>query len=90
MIKIDNKANLPYEVIGRVFDKYIDRDLQMTIFDGMKEYELFNYKRKEYKMTIEYKTTYTKLSVEEVNVLAKKVSMKDVKFPRIPRKKKKY
>ena len=87
MIKIDNKTNLPFEVIGRVFDNFIYIN---PYTGGLTEYELFNYKRKEYKMTIEYKPTYTKLSVEEVNVLAKEVSMKDVKFPKISRKKRKY
>ena len=89
MIKIDNKANLPYEVIGRVLDKYIEK--QAELYTKLsKECELFNYKRKEYKMIIEYKKNCINISVEEVNVLAKEVSMKDVKFPRIPRKKKKY
>ncbi len=85
MIKINNEPCLPYEVIGKVFDKYIDRDkdLQMTIFDGMKEYELFDYKRKEYKMTIEYKTTQINVTVEELDIFAKDVSMKGVRFPRL-------
>lgn len=82
-ININNKANLPYEVIGRVFDKYIDRDLLITIFDGMKEYELFDYKRKEYKMTIEYKTTQTNVTVEELDIEAKEVSKKGLKFPKL-------
>lgn len=82
-ININNKANLPYEVIGRVFDKYIDRDLLITIFDGMKEYELFDYKRKEYKMTIEYKTTQTNVTVEELDIVAKYVSKKGLKFPKL-------
>lgn len=89
MIKLNNKAYLPYEVIGRILDKYIEK--QADLYNKLsKECELFNYKRKEYKMEIVYKTTQINITVEEVNVLAKEVSMRDVKFPKIPRKKRKY
>ena len=86
MIKLNNKAYLPYEVIGRVLDKYIEKQADLYT-KSAKEYELFNYKRKEYKMIIEYKKNCINISVEEVNVLAKEVSMRDVKFPKIPKKK---
>ena len=89
MIKLNNKAYLPYKVIGRVLDKYIEKQADLYT-KSAKEYELFNYKRKEYKMEIVYKTTQINITVEEVNVLAKEVSMRDVKFPKIPRKKRKY
>ena len=84
MIKINNEPCLPYEVIGKVFDKYLEKQADLyTVFDGMKEYELFNHKKKEYKMTIEYKTTCIKLLIEELDIEAKDVSMKGVRFPRL-------
>lgn len=84
MIKINNKPCLPYEVIGKVFDKYLEKQADLyTVFDGMKEYELFDYKKKEYKMTIEYKTTQTNVTVEELDILAKCVSKKGFKFPKL-------
>lgn len=89
MIKLNNKAYLPYEVIGRVLDKYIEKQADLYT-KSVKECELFNYKRKEYKMEIVYKTTCINITVEEVNVLAKEVSMRDVNFPKIPRKKREY
>ena len=82
-ISINNKTNLPFEVIGKVLDKHIENDLETTVFDGMKEYELFEYKKKEYKMTIEYKTTCTKLLIEELEIEAKKVSKKGLRFPKL-------
>ena len=87
-LNINNKTDLPIKIIGEIYDKYLKSIYEVDEFnENIIEYELFNYKKKEYKMTIEYKTTYTKLSIEEVNVLAKEVSMRDVKFPKIPRKK---
>ena len=43
----NNKTNLPYEVIGKVFDKYIESDLEVTIYEGKIDIELFEYKRKQ-------------------------------------------
>ena len=84
MIKINNEPCLPYKVIGKVFDKYLEKQADLyTIFDGMKEYELFEYKKKEYKMTIEYKTTQTNVTVEELDIVAKYVSKKGLKFPKL-------
>lgn len=83
MIKINNIACLPYEIIGKIYDNYIKNDLQITIFDGMKYYELFDYKRKEYKMTIEHKTNQINIAVEESNLLAKKISKKGLRFPKL-------
>ena len=83
MIKIDNKANLPYEVIGKVFDKYIESDLETTIYDGKVDIVLFEYKKKEYKIEIVYKTTQTNITVEELDIVAKDVSKKGLKFPKL-------
>lgn len=83
MIKINNKTNLPYEVIGKVFDKHIESDLEITIYDGKVDIELFEYKKKEYKMEIVYKTTQTNVTIEELNIVAKKVSKKGLKFPKL-------
>lgn len=82
-ININNKANLPYEIIGRVFDKYIESDLEVTIYQGKIDIELFEYKKKEYKMTIEYKTTQTNITVEELDIVAKEVTKKGLRFPKL-------
>lgn len=84
MIKIDNKANLSYEVIGMFFDKYLEKQADLYTC-GTIEYELFEYKKKEYKMTIEYKTTCIKLLIEELDIEAKKISKNGMKFPKIPK-----
>ena len=82
-ININNKANLPFKKIGELYDEYIEDDRIITIYDGMKEYKLFEYKKKEYKMTIEYKTTQTNVTVEELDIEAKEVSKKGLKFPKL-------
>ena len=84
MIKINNKTDLSFEVIGKIYDKYLDNKGDLyTVFDGMKEYELFDYKRKEYKMTIEYKTTQINVTVEELDIEAKDISKKGLRFPKL-------
>ena len=87
-ININNKTNLPFEIIGKKYDNYVNKnkDRMITIFDGMQEFELFGYKKRDYKMTIEYKLTCISITVEELNIIAKKVSMKDTKLPKIPKK----
>lgn len=82
-ISINNKTNLPFEIIGRVFDKYIESDLEVTIYEGKIDIEIFEYKKKEYKMTIEYKITQINITVEELDIEAKDVSMKGVRFPKL-------
>lgn len=82
-ISINNKANLPYEVIGKVFDKYIENGLATTIYDSKVDIELFEYKKKEYKMIIEYKITQTNVTLEELDIEAKKVSKKGLRFPKL-------
>ena len=82
-ININNKVNLPFKKIGELYDEYIEDDRTITIYDGMKEYKLFDYKKKEYKMTIEYKTTQTNVTIEELDIEAKKVSKKGLKFPKL-------
>lgn len=79
-ISINNKTNLPFEVIGKVFDNFITIS---PYTGGSTEYELFDYKRKEYKMTIEYKTTQINITVEELEIEAKKVSKKGLRFPKL-------
>lgn len=80
MIKINNKANLPFEIIGKVFDNFIT----ISPYTGdSTEYELFDYKRKEYKMTIEYKITQINITVEELDIVAKDISKKGLRFPKL-------
>ena len=88
-ININNKTNLPIKIIGDIYDKWSDKnkDRMVVIINGMKEHEFFEYKKKDYQMTIEHKLTCLNILVKELHIFAKKVSMKDVKFPRLPKKK---
>ena len=81
-ISINNKANLPFEIIGKVFDKYLEKQADLYTC-GAIEYELFEYKKKEYKMTIEYKTTQINVTVEELDIEAKDISKKGLRFPKL-------
>lgn len=86
-LNITNKTNVPYEVIGRVYDKYLKSiNAGDTIYENKVEYQLFDYKRKDYKMKIEFKVSCICILVEEYDILAKEVSMKGVGFPRLPKK----
>lgn len=82
MIHISNQTTLLYEVVGRVFDKYLEKQADLYTC-GSIEYELFEYKKKEYKMTIEYKTTCISILVEELDIETKKISKNGIKFPKI-------
>lgn len=88
-LNINNKTNLSFNLIGEIYDKWIEKgkDRMVTIYDGMKEYELFEYKKVQYKMTIEHKTTCISILVEELDIEAKEVSTKGIKLPKLPKKK---
>lgn len=87
-ININNKTDLPIKIIGEIYDKYVKSiSVGDTLYENKIEYELFTYKKTDYKMTIEFKITCISIIVEELDILAKEVSMKDVKFPRLPKKK---
>lgn len=83
MIKINNEPCLPYKIIGEVLDEYIEKDEAVTLYDGMKEYVIFEHQKIQYKMEIEYKITCVKIAITELDIAAKDVSMKGVRFPRI-------
>lgn len=85
MIHISNKTTLPYEVIGKVFDKYLEKQADLYTC-GAIEYELFEYKKKEYKMTIEHKTNCISILVEELDIETKKISKNGIKFPKTKNK----
>ena len=88
-LNIHNKAKLPIKIIGEIYDNWTERnqDRMVTIYDGMKEFEMFDYKKKDYKMTIEHKLTCISILVEELDILAKEISTKGMRFPRLPKKK---
>ena len=83
MIKINNEPCLPYKIIGEILDEYIEKDETVTIYDGMKECVIFEHQKKEYKMEIEYKITCVKVAITELNIKAKEISKKGLKFPKI-------
>lgn len=86
-VNITNKTNVPYEVIGRVYDKYLKSiNAGDTIYENKVDYQLLDYKRKSYKIKIEFKISNMNILVEEF-IFDKKISMKGVRFPRIPKQK---
>ena len=78
-ININNKANLPFKKIGELCDEFINEDFSNIIY----EINLFNYRKIEYRMIIEYKKNQINVTIEEVNVLAKKISKKGLRFPKL-------
>ena len=87
-LNINNKTDLPIKIIGDVYDKYVKSiSVGDILYENKIEYELFDYKKKNYKMTLEFKITCISIIVEELDILTKEVSMKDVKFPRLPNRK---
>ena len=87
-LNINNKTDLPIKIIGDVYDKYV-KSISMgdTLYENKIEHELFDYKKKNYKMTIEFKVTCINITVAELNILAKNISMKNIKFPTPPKRK---
>ena len=82
-LNINNKTNIPFNIIGEVFDNFM---MINPYLGDMIEYELFEYKKKDYKMTIEYKLTCVSITVEELEIEAKEITIKNIKFPKIPKK----
>ena len=87
-ININNKTDLPIKIIGEIYDKYLKSLYEVEEFnENIIEYELFTYKKTDYKMTIEFKVTCISIMVEELDILAKDISMKNIKFPSLPKRK---
>ncbi len=85
-LNINNKTSVPFEVIGRVYDKYLKSIYEVDTFsENLVEYQLFNYQKKDYKMTIEYKISCICILIEELECYTKKESIKGIKFPKIPK-----
>lgn len=86
-LNINNKSELSFEFIGKIYDRWLlkNKNRIITIYDGMKEYELFEYKKQKYKMIIEHKLTCVSILVEELNIETKEISTKGIKFPKIPK-----
>lgn len=85
-LNINNKANLPLKIIGEIYDKYLCCLYEDTLYENKVDYQLFTYKKKDYKMEIQYKISCINLMVIELDIEAKKVSMRGVKFPKLPKK----
>lgn len=78
-IVINNKTDLSFKKIGELCDEFIKENSINFIY----EVNLFNYKKIEYRMIIEYKKNQINVIIEEVNVLAKKISKKGLRFPKL-------
>lgn len=57
-IKIINKTNLPYKVIGQVIDDYINDGRQITIYYGKTELFTIDYKDILYRVQVRYLKRY--------------------------------
>jgi hypothetical protein len=87
-LNINNKTDLPIKIIGEIYDKYLKSIYEADAFnENIIEYELFNYKKIDYKMTIEWKISCVSILIEELDILAKDISMKNIKFPKLPKRK---
>ena len=85
-LNINNKTNVPFEVIGGVYDKYVKSiSVGDTLYENKIEYELFDYKKKDYKMKIEHKISCICILIEELEFYTKKESIKGIKFPKTPK-----
>lgn len=85
-VNINNKANLPFKVIGEIYDKYLSYPYEDTLYENKVEIQLFSYKKKDYKMEIQYKVSCINVVVEELVMVVKREYMKGVKFPALPKK----
>ncbi len=64
-MKIINEARLPYEVIGQIIDKYINENIEDTLYYYKIEYFNFRYNKKIYKMQVRYLKKYVEFRVVE-------------------------
>lgn len=84
---IKNETNLTFKFIGEIFDNYCNDNKQITIYDGLVEKLVINKNKKEYLITITYHLKQLSLEVKELNISPKEISTKNLKFPRLPKKK---
>lgn len=86
-LNINNKTNLSLGVIGNVFDEYCKGTDNVTLYEGLVHYIVFEKDDVEYKMEITYKSTLLSLVVTELKVRSKEISTKDLKWPKLPKRK---
>ena len=85
MIHVNNKTNLPLKIIGEVYDKYTSFLSGDTLYENKIDIEIFTYKKKEYKMEIQYKVSCVSIIIEELDIEVKKISTKGMRFPTLPK-----
>lgn len=66
-MKIINKTNLPYKLIGQVIDDYIGNHYEDTLYVGKIMYFEFMYRDKIYKCQIRYLKRYVEWRFYENN-----------------------
>ena len=64
-MRIINKPNLPYEVIGQIMDKYVNDTYEDTCYYGKIETFDFSYNKKIYHMRVRYLKTFVEWTIEE-------------------------
>lgn len=75
-INIDNKSDLNIKKISEIIEPYLDKELRYG-----NDYYIEIYKN--YKLTIELKKTIYKITVEKIDILAKKISKKGLNLPKM-------
>ena len=66
-MKIINKTDLPYKVIGDIIDRIIENSYEDTCYFGKIEYFEIKYKDKIYKVQIRYLKRYVEWRFYEKN-----------------------
>ena len=68
MVKIYNRAKLPYDIIGKIIDHYIKSgDDGETLYIGKQDIVRFEYKNKKYEAYIEYREGYVYWLFNKIN-----------------------
>lgn len=82
-ININNKTNLSFKTISQVINKYLEDGDEDTIYYGKVDYELFGYKKNEYKMEVTYKKNSINIIIDEIKFEIKKEKNMNLKFPKL-------
>lgn len=69
MIKINNKTNLPYKVLGQVIDHYVNNGKEDTLYVGKIDSINFKYNDKDYHADVCYGERSVAWYFEEVHII---------------------
>ena len=85
-LNINNKTDIPLKKITEVYEKYCESgDEGETYYEGKKDYVVFKYDKREYKMEIIYNITSITLIISYLDIVPKQQTFKGLKFPKLPK-----